>query len=175
MSPLSCARRSSAGEKGFIGKAKQDETTDTSAGTTHSVTRNPMRSGEQDIIWQLIPRSRHTNSEETPLLSRKTAHFPRHKRDCHESYGACSWATRKVIIAEAIPEAVTSFFPCYWLEELTRTTDKERYEILGRPFQGSARKTSEDQSHTGTSGGAYSRTSSRNRSWLYHIGYKKFE
>ena len=46
---------------------------------------NHARSGEQDIIWQLLPCSSHTNSDEKPLLSTKIAYILRHQRDFRES------------------------------------------------------------------------------------------
>ena len=41
-----------------------------------------LRSGEQEIIWQLIPCSRYTHSKVKPLHSKKTAYTPRHNSNC---------------------------------------------------------------------------------------------
>ena len=81
-------------KKVLVVSTNQDETIDTSAGTTSSdhagrkpvpkAMRNLMRSREQETVWQVIPSSRHTNSDEKPLLSMKTAYTLRHRRDCHE-------------------------------------------------------------------------------------------
>ena len=56
-----------------------------------------MLSGEQERKWKWILCSRDTKSDEKPFLSKKTACIRRHERDCHETDGACSWATNKEV------------------------------------------------------------------------------
>ena len=64
-----------------------------------------MRSGEQTKTWQRFPCSRHTNSEEMPLLSKKTACSPRHTSDSRGQHGTCSWAACTANITNAMPKA----------------------------------------------------------------------
>ena len=65
--------------------------------------------------------------------SKKTAYILRHKRDCHEKLGACSWTAYEAIISAALPRVVNTISPYNWLKELTRTTDNDRHEISWNP------------------------------------------
>ena len=89
-----------------------------------------MRSKEQGTIRQVTPCSRHTNSEDKPLLSKKTAYSLLLESDCHENYVVRSQATYNVILTRATPEAAEGLSPYSWLKQLKKkNTDKERYEI----------------------------------------------
>ena len=87
-----------------------------------------MRSGERGVNLHLVPSSRHTNSDEKPVLSKKTSYIPRHKRHCPEKSGACSWASYKAIITKTLPKVVKGLSPDSSLKELKRTRNKARYE-----------------------------------------------
>ena len=100
-----------AGRNVSLVTTKRDETVDTPADTTlDPKQRATMRSGEQDIMEQLIPSARYTYSKEKRDLSKKTAYILRHAGDCFERDGACSWTTCKVHVTIAIPK-VTSLSP----------------------------------------------------------------
>ena len=91
--------------------------------------RKPLRSGELEVFWQLVPCSRNTDRHEKPLPSKNTAHIQRHQRGCHDKDVACSCTSYNAIITEAMPNMVKELsLSCQWLKELTRTTDKERFE-----------------------------------------------
>ena len=92
-----------------------------------------MRSGERGVNLHLVPSSRHTNSDEKPVLTKKTSYIPRHERDCLEKGGACSWPSHTAIITKTLPEVAKGLSPDSSLTELTSTTDMARYEKIGDP------------------------------------------
>ena len=106
-----------------------------------------MRSGERGVNLHLVPSSRHTNSDEKPVLSKKTSYIPRHERACLEKGGACSWASHTAIITKTLPEVAKGLSPDSSLTELTSTTDMARYEKIGDPRTARGISTLDSEGH----------------------------
>ena len=89
-----------------------------------------MPTEKQSRVKQLVP-ALYTRAR-TSKRWKKTAKIRRHQQDCHEEDGACSGAKNKVIITSLIPK-MKHVTPYNWLEQWTKATDNERYEMCWDP------------------------------------------
>ena len=86
------------------------------------------QSEHEDVNWFSVPNT--WTKTKCQYCQRRQHWTLRHARDCHEQYGACTWAKHKRAHPEIhFTQRTWRMYDAFWLHELTRTTDRERCEV----------------------------------------------